>query len=73
MGYIDLRLLATARGKMGLPIERDINFNPQYPLWVYEVASAFDGIYTDDENILSGVYRLQTIMPKVIYPKPSMN
>lgn len=73
IGYIDLGLLAAARGKMGMPIERDINFVPQYPLWVYEVASTFDGIYTEDEVILSGIFRLQTIQPKLIYPKPSMN
>ena len=73
MGYVDLRLLASARGKMGLPIERDINFVPRYPLWVYQTASTFDGEYTEDETILAGILQLQKIQPKIIYPKPSLN
>jgi len=73
MGYVDLKLLASVRGKMGLPIEHDVNFLPRYPLWVYHVASTIDGQYTEDETILSSILQLREIQPKIIYPKPSMN
>jgi hypothetical protein len=73
LGYVDLQLLSTARGRMGLPVERDLNFAPDYDLWVYEVASSFDGVYSEDPDLLAGIFKLQIIQPKIIYPKPSLN
>ncbi|WP_276366208.1 DUF2958 domain-containing protein [Chryseolinea sp. H1M3-3] len=72
-GYIDLQLLGGVRGKMGLPIERDVDFVAKYPQWVYVTASTFDGKYTENETILSGVFALKTISPTIVYPKPSLN
>lgn len=35
LGYVDLRELATVRGKLGLPIERDVHFCPKDTIGTY--------------------------------------
>ena len=35
LGYVDLRELATVRGKLGLPIERDLYFRPKGTITAY--------------------------------------
>ena len=35
LGYVSLKELATIRGKLGLPVERDLHFKGQHPLSVY--------------------------------------
>lgn len=35
LGYVSLQELATIRGRLGLPVERDLHFKGQHPLSVY--------------------------------------
>lgn len=39
LGYVSLAELATVRGRLGLPVERDLYFEAEFPLSVYTKAA----------------------------------
>jgi DUF2958 family protein len=43
VGYVSLAELATVRGKLGLPVERDCHFGADKPLSVYAEAAQANG------------------------------
>lgn len=53
LGYVSLRELATVRGKLGLPIERDRFFEGKHPISVYLDAAFRLGHLTIDEDHLA--------------------
>lgn len=72
LGYVSLKQLADARGRLGLPMERDMHFEARYPLSVYTQAAKFKGRITDDPGTLeyfAGTERKKTCMPNS--PQPS--
>jgi hypothetical protein len=52
LGYIDLEELSTVRGRLGLPIERDLHFEGKYPIMVYANAAHSCECITEDDSIL---------------------
>jgi Protein of unknown function (DUF2958) len=51
-GCVDLNEIASVKGRMGLPIERDIHFEPRFPLSVYAEAARRAGVIVDDDASL---------------------
>jgi hypothetical protein len=48
LGYVNFTELSTVKGKLGLPMERDLHFAPQFPLSVYAHAARAAGRITED-------------------------
>jgi hypothetical protein len=65
IGWIDLRKLTTAKGKLGLPVERDANFIGKYPISVYAEASYACDYITENESVLKKYARAK---PTVFCP-----
>jgi hypothetical protein len=53
LGYVSLAELASVRGKLGLPIERDLHFTATHPLSVYAHAARTAEAITEDEKALA--------------------
>lgn len=53
LGYVSLAELASVRGKLGLPIERDLHFTATHPLSVYAHAARVAEAITEDEQALA--------------------
>lgn len=52
LGWVSLEELGTVRGKLGLPVERDLHFKAVYPLSVYaELARKEGWINTDPQKL----------------------
>jgi hypothetical protein len=43
LGWVSLSEIATVRGRLGLPVERDLHFAPQKPLSAYAREARFAG------------------------------
>lgn len=53
LGSVSLEELSTLRGKLGLPVERDLHFRPlKYPLTVYAEAARRSGGITENTSAL---------------------
>ncbi len=48
LGYVSFTELSTVKGKLGLAMERDLHFAPQFPLSVYVHAAQAAGRITED-------------------------
>lgn len=44
LGWVSLSELASVRGSFGLPVERDLHFDGEYPLSVYQKAARHAGM-----------------------------
>lgn len=56
LGYVSLSELATVRGQLGLPIERDRFFEGEYPISVYATAARMkQRIITNDIKLLAQI------------------
>ena len=53
LGYVSLAELASVRGPMGLPVERDLHFTATHPLSVYAHAARTAEAITEDEQALA--------------------
>jgi hypothetical protein len=53
LGYISIPEIRSVRGKLGLPIERDIWFTAEYPLSVYLEAARRSEAITEDTRALN--------------------
>jgi Protein of unknown function (DUF2958) len=62
LGYLDLNEIASVKGRLGLSIERDIHFEPRFPLSVYAEAARRAGVIVEDEATL--IQAAQTIAAK---------
>jgi len=52
LGWVSLSELASVRGAFGLPVERDYQFDGEYPISVYAKAARIAGtIVTDDRRL----------------------
>lgn len=61
MGYVSLNELTSLRGKLGLPIERELHFVTTHPLSVYaEAARSREEITTASEHLAQAAIRLET-------------
>lgn len=59
LGSVSLSELQTLRGKLGLPVERDLHFTGAYPLTVYaEAARAADAISEDPQALSEAFTKL---------------
>lgn len=60
LGYVSLAELASLRGKLGLPIERDLHFVAAHPLSVYtEAARSQEEITTHFDQLAQAAARLK--------------
>jgi len=58
-GCVSLAELLSLRGKMGLPVERDLSFTADHPLSVYaEAARQAEGVTEDSHALLQAVAAL---------------
>lgn len=55
LGYVSLRELSTLRGRLNLPVERDLHFVPSHTLSIYAEAARGHGGITEDAAMLSRV------------------
>ena len=53
LGTVSLSELAALRGKLGLPVERDLHFAAYHTLSVYTEAARINGVITEDKHALS--------------------
>lgn len=53
IGSVRISEIASLRGALGLPVERDLHFEPDYTLMVYARAAWRAGGITDDPEALS--------------------
>jgi len=53
LGYASLSELQSVTGRLGLGIERDLNFAARYPLSVYAEAARIAGGITESEDVLA--------------------
>ena len=53
LGYVRLSEIAELRGKLGLPVERDLHFTAAYPLTVYAEAARRAECITEDSQSLA--------------------
>ncbi|HEY2034443.1 MAG TPA: DUF2958 domain-containing protein [Rhizomicrobium sp.] len=61
LGCVSLAELRSIRGKMGLPVERDLSFVAEHPLSVYaEAARQAEGIIEDSRALLQAAATLAT-------------
>lgn len=59
LGCVSLAELRSLRGKLGLPVERDLSFNAEHPLSVYaEAARQAEGITEDSRALLQAAAAL---------------
>ncbi len=62
LGYVSLQELATVRGCLGLPVERDLSFKAKYPISVYaEAAHKAEHITLNDNLLEKAVEALKRI------------
>lgn len=52
LGYVSINELSTVRGKLGLPIERDISFEGKYTISIYANAANLKSYITLSDDIL---------------------
>ncbi len=52
LGYLHIPEIVELRGKLGLPVERDLLFKAKFPLSVYGRAASHHGRIIEDETIL---------------------
>ncbi|MES2479446.1 MAG: DUF2958 domain-containing protein [Bacteroidota bacterium] len=52
LGYVDLNEIKSVRGTLGLPVERDLNFEGLYPMTVYADAARMAEQITTSETLL---------------------
>ena len=52
LGYVSLAELATVRGRLGLPIERDLSFTGKFPISIYAAAARNNSVTTLDQSEL---------------------
>jgi hypothetical protein len=52
LGYLSLTEIASIRGPLGLPVERDHSFEPQFPLSVYAKAARQTGSIAAGDALL---------------------
>jgi len=52
LGYVDLQEIASIRGRLGLVVERDLNFHSRFPLSVYAEAARRAGRIVEEEAAL---------------------
>jgi hypothetical protein len=56
LGYVSIEELRSVRGKLGLPVERDLSFTARYPMSVYaEAARQSEGITADSRDLEQAV------------------
>lgn len=53
LGCVRISELESARGRLGLPVERDLHFEPRHPLSVYAAAAWNAAAITDDDAALA--------------------
>lgn len=53
LGYVSIPELASLRGKLGLPVERDRHFSASHPISVYARAARIAGRIVEDEKSLA--------------------
>jgi hypothetical protein len=53
LGYVSLAELQSVKGRLGLGIERDLYFEPRYPLSVYAEAARVAGRITESDDALA--------------------
>jgi hypothetical protein len=59
LGCVSLAELRSIRGKLGLPVERDMSFVAEYPMSVYaEAARQAEGITLDKLSLLQAIAAL---------------
>ena len=59
LGNISIAELRSVRGKLGLPVERDLSFTADHPMSVYaEAARQADGITEDTSSLLQAAATL---------------
>jgi len=59
LGCVSLAELRSLRGKLGLPVERDLSFTAEHPLSVYaEAARQAEAITEDSRSLLQAVAAL---------------
>lgn len=52
LGNVSLDEIASLRGKLGLPVERDRHFEAKYPISVYAEAARMNDMFTDNASLL---------------------
>lgn len=68
LGYVSLSELQSVKGRLGLGIERDLYFEPRYPLSVYAEAARISGRITESETTLA---RAAAVLGKhAVTPEP---
>jgi hypothetical protein len=72
LGYVSLAELSVLRGSFGLAVERDLYFEPVYPISVYaEAARNAERIVTDDKALFDIAQRRQVPQhPRRASPQP---
>jgi hypothetical protein len=55
LGYVSLSELRTVRGHIGLPVERDLHFEPKFTISVYAKAASRNERIIEDEQILAKI------------------
>jgi hypothetical protein len=64
LGNVSIAELRSVRGKLGLPVERDISFTAKYPMSVYaEAARQSEGITADSRALEQAVAALAARRP----------
>jgi hypothetical protein len=59
LGCVSLAELRSVRGKLGLPVERDLSFSAEHPMSVYaEAARQAEGITEDTRSLLQAAAAL---------------
>ncbi|WOJ91709.1 DUF2958 domain-containing protein (plasmid) [Methylocapsa polymorpha] len=57
LGYVSLTEIASIRGRLGLPVERDVIFKARFPISVYAEAARQVGHITDADYLLARIAR----------------
>lgn len=55
LGYVSLTELSELRGKLGLPVERDIHFEGKHPISIYAKAAHLKQCITTDATFLQQI------------------
>ena len=52
LGYVSIEEITSVKSRLGLGVERDIYFDPPYPISVYaDAARAHEGVVEDDKSL----------------------
>lgn len=61
LGYVSIAELSALRGKLGLPVERDLSFEGKFPISIYARAANIRQQITTDKTLLEQLFTVSKI------------